>query len=77
MWHHSCLNLEPKNLFYSAGNNRECSHKPHNPHIIEVAEVVVVEVATGMLAVQVREDTTMMVAKGADTAHINWSWYRL
>lgn len=72
----SCLNPKPENLFCSAGNNQECSHKPH-PHIIEVAgAVVAVGVATGMPEVQVREGTTMMAAMGADTGHISWSWYR-
>jgi hypothetical protein len=37
--------------------------------------VVAVEVvvAAGIRAVQVREDTAMIVAKGADTARISWS----
>ena len=68
----NCLSPGPESLFHYAGNNQECSHKRH-PHIIEVAGVVAVEVATGMLEVLVREGTTMMVVKGADTAHISWS----
>jgi len=73
----NCLNPGPENVFHYAGNNQECSHK-RRPHIIEVAGVVTVAVvvATGMLAVLVREDTTMMVVKGADTAHISGSRYR-
>ena len=73
------LDPEPENSFSFPGNNQvqECSHKRHPP-IREVAGVVVVVVvvagvAAGMPAVQVREGTTMIVAKGADTAHISWS----
>lgn len=75
-------------MFSFAGNNQDCSHTPHTPHtprtprtphihIKEVAgvaaAVVGVVVATGVQAVQVKEGTTMIVAKGADTAHIRWS----
>jgi len=66
----NCLNPMPENLFHHAGNNQECNHKPHL-HIIEVAGAVAVGVAIGMLAVLVREGTTMMAVKAADTAHIS------
>ena len=56
-------------MFSSAGNNQEYSHKPRL-YTIEL-EGVVLGVAAGMPAVQVREGTTMMGAKGVDTAHIS------
>jgi hypothetical protein len=70
------MNPKPENVFFSAGNNQDCSRTPRL-HIKEVEgmKVVAVEVvvAAGIRAVQVREDTAMIVDKGADTARISWS----
>jgi hypothetical protein len=72
------LNPKPENVFSSAGNNQDCSRTPRL-HIKEAEGMTVVVVGVGVVvsagirAVRVREDTAMIVVKGADTARISWS----
>jgi hypothetical protein len=73
------MNPKPENVFFSAGNNQDCSRTPRL-HIKEAEGMTVVAVevvvAAGIRAVQVREDTAMIVAKGADTARISCFIYQ-